>query len=266
MSEKIKERLHWPGTSQGSAEQCCKAVQEVLRRREWSPSLFLLPYNYHCPEDTTWWLSPIGEKPAYHAGKYFFHFGKKDGLLYIGFVVEKGISRSLAELCTTVWTKNFVMEEDWQWHKVMKELHGVDWNDTVNRVSGDVPLTLEIDAGIVNLTDNNSYDPRAPRPRTDRLAFDVNGSGLVLVRAELTSRDGLLKQASDIRNFDELSFAMKKIPREEWAWVNFWLGTKLEISDPESDVSAREDCASALVDKFLIHFFHWVDINKNKIR
>ena len=122
MGDKAVKKLYWAGKIKGSAEKCCKAVREVFKQR--GQDLYLLPYDFHRPYDTTWWLSPIGDKPAYHAGKYFFHFREEESELHAGFLVEKGIDQSLATFCTSLREKNLVMEEDWQWHKVMDDLPG----------------------------------------------------------------------------------------------------------------------------------------------
>lgn len=84
-------------------------------------NLFRKPYDRYKPDNTTWWLIPGKEFPAYKYGKLFFRMEKGD--MFCGYHIEKGISTE-----DDLRYGSFQMNGEWRWNKFMASLRTNDEN------------------------------------------------------------------------------------------------------------------------------------------
>jgi hypothetical protein len=121
-----------------------------------------------------------------------------------------------------------------------------------------LPVCVEVDAGYVE--DLGSYDPQAPPMDWNLAVFDTQDGALELVHSDL-SRGNLFAALVESRNLPALAAAMAKIPGADWTWINFKMGTRLEMAplvpDGES-LPANAWDASATWEKCLQPWKPWI--------
>jgi hypothetical protein len=81
--------------------------------------LFAKPYSRYNPDDTTWWLIPGKEYPAYKYGKLFFEMTERG--MFCGYHIEKGINTE-----DDLHYGSFQMNSEWRWNKFMANLRTND--------------------------------------------------------------------------------------------------------------------------------------------
>ena len=146
------------------------------------------PYNRYEPLNTTWWIIPSTEWPAYHLGKLYFYrrFGE-DGetALSVGLVAEKGFGRVVATIDPK--TRSGILGEGWLWPELLADLKSGTMDAAVAQVVEQTgqPVTVSVDASYYQ--DMEPGDPYAQRDQFDQLVFETDGAGLQLVKQKLTA-------------------------------------------------------------------------------
>jgi hypothetical protein len=185
------------------------------------------PYNRFEPLYTYWWLVPSTDWPAYHHSKFFFHALDARCVLYTGIYVEKGLSPVVAAAYPT--GRKFIMNRDWAWHRVLAALRAGEMTEAVVAVAQrtGLPVCVEVDAGYVE--DPGSYDPQALPMDWNWAVFDTQDGALELTDSGL-SRGNLFAALVKSPDLPTLAKAMAEIPGADWTWVNFKMGTRLEMA------------------------------------
>ena len=185
------------------------------------------PYNFYEPLYTPWWLFPSTDWPAFHHSKFFFHSHAARRVLYTGIYVEKGLSPAVAAAYPS--GRKFVMNEDWAWHRILAALKTSKMTEAVAKVAQRtaLPVCVEIDAGYVE--DPGSYDPQAPPMDWNLAVFNSLDGTLELAESDL-SRGNLFAALVESAGLPALAGAMAKIPGTDWTWINFKMGTRLEMA------------------------------------
>ena len=121
------------------------------------------------------------------------------------------------------------MNEDWTWHQILGALKASEMTEAVKEVAQRTasPVCVEIDAGYVE--DPGSYDPQAPPMDWNLAVFDTRDGELELTNSDL-SRGNLFTALVESADLQALAAAMEQIPGADWTWINFKMGTRLEMA------------------------------------
>src|SRR5262245_54586635 len=109
--------LKWPINSTREASYEVGRIAEKRLGRK----LTHVPFNrFDKIDESTWWLSPSNEIPAYRHGKIAFTREYFAPEMFIGLYVEKGLNREFADAAFP--GKGWGMDSTWQWHKFWTDL------------------------------------------------------------------------------------------------------------------------------------------------
>lgn len=243
-------------TAHETTESLCKGAKNILEGRTDS-TLYAAPYQFQAPDSTQWWLARDGKRPTYRLVK--FHFSRSSSgssPWFAGIVAEKGLGPSCAEFCRTAKERNQVMDETWQWDSFLREMRGTDLNEALDLVLNATQVELRLECGDAYVP-GQSYNPRAPRPRSDELVYRIHSGG----RLEMWDHDlGLrkLNSLTSVSSLAKLSDTLSHIGQLEFHWIDLFLGANLYAAPKyDSDEEAR-GWDQALVDGLLMPLLPWV--------
>jgi len=176
------------------------------------PHLVLRPFNRFDTPYTEWWIVPSSQWPAYKFSKFCFHRRprSREGRLYIGYYVEKGLGRSLHGL-PEVQVKH-IMQDDWYWHKFVSHTKSGLIERTAKEVcnSAEISVRILIEAHEFNKVPEPDSEKSEP---SDWIEFAIQFPDLkwMLVRAgqkvlaavnESPSISSLAQQIEALRDLD----------------------------------------------------------------
>ncbi|MEI6214972.1 MAG: hypothetical protein WCP10_12775 [Desulfuromonadales bacterium] len=99
-----------------TTHEFCKALKPYFS------DLNMLPYNYHQPDMSVWWLSPSSAKPAYRFPKFAVLPPEADSpdSLFSGIYIEKGVDEIYAK--SVGIAKTHTLDKDWAWHGLLADM------------------------------------------------------------------------------------------------------------------------------------------------
>jgi hypothetical protein len=184
-----------------------------------------LPFNrFDRLDETTWWLSPTGEIPAYKHGKIVCTTSNFEPELFVGLYVEKGLGEEPAQMgkASTAKERRYLMDSTWLWHDFVRDLKSGEIGRVANGVEGlcDHPVTVALDGG-TGVQDD-----------WDFVSF-AHSSGSLVANAGNASRKRLspLSAAQSLPNL--ASLIETKISDLDWVWIDLHIG--LSFSADTSD-------------------------------
>jgi hypothetical protein len=204
-------------------------ASEVLAaaRRGGFQGLHALPFNRFHREDTTWWLSPSPENPAYRHGKIVLT--RRDaapGALFVGLYIEKGVGPAAAPAYRdTAKGRRYVMDPTWLWDRLVGALGSGNFEQTATAAVARAasPLTIVVDASLVPPpAGDDVHSPSLPRDVV-RLAF----SDGELRFLDADTPGGLLKSLVTAETLPALAARIGTLPQLDWLWIDFQAGLRL---------------------------------------
>ncbi|MGM0421349.1 MAG: hypothetical protein ACQEQG_10170, partial [Bacillota bacterium] len=117
------------------------------------------PYNRYEPKNTTWWVVPGTDWPAFHYGKFVF---RDDGdLLRVGLNIEKGLGLSAEQVAKTLKvSESSIVNENWVWHDFVEEIKEDSIDEILNQVETRAGSVF-VELGISYINQPSEYDPLA---------------------------------------------------------------------------------------------------------
>ena len=232
----------------GSAEFAFSSMRDAAAQlrgasRAAGADLHPLPYSRFEPEDTTWWLSPVGENPAYAFGKIVMEGPTivDDGATVIGLHVEKGVGPTAAGIFEeTARGGRLVMQNDWLWHAFVRGIaSGAVERDLVaaEETAAGLPLVVEVVASLqwpprLDADEDRPVDPDA----VERLRYRASSGALTLVQRKTRT---LLKELGDHEDLPSIAAKIRAIDKVDWVWVEVLLGVPFR-SVPSGGLTASE--------------------------
>ena len=199
-------------------------------RRAGLHGLHALPFNRFRREDTTWWLSPTSENPAYRHGKIVLT--RRDaapGDVFVGLYVEKGVGPAAAPAYRdTARGRRYVMASTWLWDVLLGALGSGEFEQTATAAEAKAgcPLTIVIDAALAPPpTGDDVHSPNLPR---DVFRFSFSKGEFRFLDAD-TPAD-LLKSLGKPRTPPELVACIAALPQLDWIRIDFQAGIRLKAA------------------------------------
>lgn len=204
------------------------ANQLLVASRAAGVDLHPLPYSRFDPEDTTWWLSPVGGNPAYAYGKIVVERPSPldPGSVLVGLHVEKGIGLSAASIFEeTARGRRLIMANDWQWHAFSRGITSgaVDHDLALaEEAAGGLPLVVEIVASLqwppkMDGEEDRPVDPDA----VERARYRPSGASLELIHRKTPK---LLDALDAHETFASIASKVAAMKDADWAWVEVLAG------------------------------------------
>lgn len=181
------------------------------------PKLVRLPFNrFDKLDETTWWLSPSKENPAYKYGKIVCSTTNFEPELFIGLYVEKGLDEQPAQ---TAWAssspkkRRHLMDVTWLWHDFVKELKSGEIGRVTNVMERlcNRPITVALDGGTADGDD------------WDFVSF-THTNGSLKVNAGSTGQKKLSPLSAAQSLPDLASLIETKVSDLGWVWIDFHIG------------------------------------------
>lgn len=210
------------------------------------------PFDFHRSEETpVWFVVESKEWPAFPYSKVVVSARPHlvpAGHLFVGFCSEKGLEGAGAAAARS---PDWVMDGTWRWHDVVRTLIDGSFGTAIAGAAKNVGEPLRI------ITESHAGG-LAPGELRDVLSWSTeDGSSLEeLHPPSLRTIEQYLAGLVDARTLSELGEALRKIPRGEWAWVNFYVGLDLESSNA-GDRSALD--GRQIWDRLLLPFSPWLE-------
>lgn len=187
-----------------------------------------LPYSRFSPEDTTWWLSPVGENPAYAHGKIVVERPTvvEAGAVIVGLHVEKGVGPAAAGIFEeTARGRRLVMDDDWLWHAFSRGIaSGAAEKDLISaeEAAAGLPLVVAIIASIqwpprLDGDEDRPVDPNA----VERAWYRPSDGSLTLIGRE-TSK--LLQALDAHETLPSIASKISVMNDVDWTWVEVLAG------------------------------------------
>lgn len=219
------------------------ATQLLGASRTAGVDLHPLPYSRFSPEDTTWWLSPVSENPAFAYGKIVVERPSvvDPDAPIVGLHVEKGVGPSAASIFEeTARGRRLVMERDWLWHAFSRGMKsGAVEKDLVSaeEAAAGLPLVVEIVASLqwpprMDGDEDRPVDPNA----VERAWYRPDGGLLTLIGRETPQ---LLQALATHETLPSIASKIEGMKNADWAWVEILVGVPIR-SVPSGGLPASE--------------------------
>ncbi len=212
--------------------EVARAIISFIKESESNPrsSFTLRPFNRFDPEHTDWWIVPSSEWPAYKFSKFCFHRRPRspEGLLYVGYYVEKGLGRKLHK-----WVHpRYIMGNDWFWHRFVSLAKEGSVEETAKEVCKSVGTSVHILIEVYAFNRVPEYD-RQPNEPSDQVEFALRFPDFEWdlfrpaqnVLAPTNESDGirsLVQQIEDLQN--DLDFY----------WLDWIIGVRFRYGQEDS--------------------------------
>lgn len=173
-----------------------------------------LPYNrFDRLDDTTWWLCPTEENPAYRHGKIAFTREFFFPETFIGFYIEKGIEQELAKIAYP--GRRLGMDSTWLWPAFMADISSGEVDDVTRRVSerAERGVTVAIDGGTI------SNDPKY-QTEFDFIRFEWLDDRLSCT--EVASNE--LQSLNSGTSLQDLARKIQALPVLDSLWLDMQIG------------------------------------------
>lgn len=187
-----------------------------------------LPYSRFNPEDTTWWLSPVGDNPAFAFGEIVLEppTVAHPGAALIGLHVEKGVGPSAAGIFEeTARGRRLVMEHGWRWHTFARAMRSGELDRgmaVAEQAAVGLPLIVAVVASRTWPPESDGQDDRPIDPGgIERAWYRPDGGSLTLLGRE-TSR--WLDALGATESFVSLAAKIDAAEEIDWTWVEILIG------------------------------------------
>jgi hypothetical protein len=238
-------------------------LDEIHDRHAVAQRLTARPYNPYEASNTTWWLIPSTEWPAYRFAKLFFD-RRGDGLLYCGLHVEKGITPAVyAAAFGARKAKNQVLQADWAWHRISAAMKQGQLDLTVQAAtaSSGMSVRLIVEARIEQDQDRSASSPSDEEPalHLDTIEYDAGAGSLTATNAVLQAH--LLDGIEQVTSLADLAQALQGVKLADWLWCDLYFSTALELSPASLDSApapAGAWDAAAIWDRCLAPWKSWI--------
>lgn len=209
------------------------AIKEVA-----NVELTARPFNRFEPDDSTWWLIPTGEWPAYKYGKIFFESrperipNQMKGV-YAGFNLEKGLGQTVANF----YHKSLIMRNDWIWNKFFETMPECLCSFDDNAIFAIIASYIPPEKANF-LESPESFLAQKESFSASKIYFTVNKDKTINViekKINNLSKDIADFFESDIltaKSFDEVILKLKYIPQIDWVWIDFYCGVIIPSDTP----------------------------------
>lgn len=172
------------------------------------------PYNRYDPKNTTWWVVPGTDWPAFHYGKFVF---RDDGaLLRVGLNIEKGLGLSAEQVAKTLKiSEKSIVDEKWVWHDFVEEVKKESIDGILKQVVNRAGKVF-VELGISYINQPSEYDPLAPK--SDRFVY-LYQEGKLLLQDE-KSRLNRFPDFEEVDEVKELIITLESQQDIDWCWAN----------------------------------------------
>ncbi len=208
--------------------EICYAIEKVCEPE--IGQLTSRPWNMHDPDNSTWWIVPSSEWPAYKHGKFHFAWGDKERrTLFIGIYFEKGLDPSVSLVYSCARGLRNIMENDWTWFRLIRDLENNRIPQAVKSVASNLPIPLEltIDGGYVS--DPCDFDSHAPKFSWDKYFFEWDNTSVRFDLKRASAEADLLGELKQFSRFEELPVILRNFNTNRWLWVNLHFGIRLQL-------------------------------------
>ena len=219
------------------------ATQLRLASRAAGVDLHPLPYSRFDPEDTTWWLSPVGDNPAYAYGKIVVERSTiiEDGATIIGLHVEKGVGPGAAGVFEeTARGRRLIVGDDWLWHAFARAMKAGavdrDLAAAVQAADG-LPLSVAIVASIQFPPSLPGDEDRPVNPDGVERAWYQPSDGSLTLRGRETPK--LLTVLDTHETFASIAAKIDAVEGVDWTWVEVLVGVPFRAV-PTGGIPASE--------------------------
>lgn len=195
--------------------------------------LFTNSYDRYHPNNTTWWLIPSKEFPAFKYGKLFFKMTERG--MFCGYHIEKGINTE-----DDLRYSSFQMNSEWRWNKFMANLRTND-EKLVSALkkfaSNELKSHILISAELTSASGKEKLEPALIEFEIDsylnlhRQKMDVSKLQEKIASyfiSEFQDEMSISKFASAISNYD--------MPGFDELWINVYFG--VYIPPNQEDMTA----------------------------
>jgi hypothetical protein len=233
----VKEIMALASVVYDHPTRLAQALQDVSTER--GPRLSRIPYNRFAePKDqTTWWLSPESDNPAYQWGKIVVTNADVAPNLFVGLYVEKGVGKTAAPAFSGhAKGERMIMRGKWVWHDFSRALGDGAFESEVRSASDQIgtPMLLALDAQVATPTsDWNEERYKLPR---DYIRFAI-GDRLVLENPA-KERD-LLESFNKAVSLRDISECISALPQLDWIWIDVYAGYTF-AAEPQDGLPAYD--------------------------
>jgi hypothetical protein len=214
-----------------NANTLAHAVSEAARG-QYSPR----PYNRYSPDETTWWLVPSTDWPAFKYAKLFFHAKPGDipeGLkgIHCGLSVEKGLDVKVKDF----YPRELIKTALWDWDSVVASLV-TSWPklSTPQFIS----LSLSYIPPDGSVTSVDSFLDLKKTFRASHSFFKVGSDLRLDVHGTPYLNSGCIEIAEHFQtqilpstDVPTLLHRLESFPQSDWCWIDLYIGTVVDGGD-----------------------------------
>jgi hypothetical protein len=202
-----------------------------------------LPYSRFNPDDTTWWLSPVGDNPAFAFGKIVVEppTVAHPGAVLVGLHVEKGVGPSAAGIFEeTARGRRLVMERGWLWHPFARAMRSGELDRglaVAEQAAAGLPLIVEVVASLqwppkLDGDEDRPIDPDG----VERAWYRPEEGSLTLLGMEAPK---LLSTLGVNETLASIAAKISAIDHSDWVWVEIMMGVPL-VPVPSNGLTAAD--------------------------
>ena len=217
------------------------------------------PYNRFDPVNTTWWLIPSTEWPAYHQGKLtFYRSHSQDGetTLFVGLGVEKGFGPVVATIDRHI--RSQIMSNGWLWPDLLADLKAGTVDSAVAQVAERTGMSVSVGVSASYYQDMEPGNPYAQLSRHDDLLFKARGASMELIRREIAVN--ILRDVAGSQTLADFGRSLASTPDRDWTWINLVFGVSFRMVplNPGLDLPPGTWDETQLWDRALVPWLPWV--------
>lgn len=200
-------------------------------------TLTLRPFNRFDPAYTEWWMIPSSGWPAYRYGKLCFwrYPNDSDGLMYVGYYVEKGLDSSMSGMPEL--NKAWIMSKDWYWHSFVDELASGRFEAIAKTVAKSCKQPVRL---LFQVNEFNKV-PKEDEPRSkpsDALIFDLGeGENTLSVVEPAVS---VLSKLNEEMSPADLAANLSALDLR-FHWLDLVIGVRFRYGNKSESTSAARD-------------------------
>jgi hypothetical protein len=193
------------------------------------------PWNRYVPENSTWYLIPSSDWPAYRYGKFLLTPWAE---LFCGFYVEKGLGKITESAYPEYRKHGFTMDATWYWNHFAQEYVSPAFQTAANQVSqaASSPVHLVITA---SLPEALVWEPEYSAMEIEELReqntagqveYEVGASGSLRLVRQQYIRDQM-EPATHCTSLAQLPGILSTPAIREWLWIDFQIGLYVQRAE-----------------------------------